>query len=617
MSAHPPANPPAAPEAPAANVAAPRRGVSGRVWWLAVALLLAWGLRLALLSQSPDPQFAPLAQALLFLPVLALWPPLARRVAAGVARVRRLPRRARPLVALVLAAGGMTYLLLSALQNGQRLVPLVKDEYSYLLQARMLSNARLWLPRHPLADFFETTAVITDRVYASVYTPGLALLLAPGAALDWPHWVTPMLLSGAALFLLYLVVAAMGDDAYAVAAVLLLLGCGVFHTMWRAAMAQVPAMLFGLLVVWLFLQWRARRHRLIWAALTGAAAGWLLIIRPQDAVAYILPVAVAMLLCARRRPRPVLFSIAACVVAAAPFLALQLVTNAGVTGRWNDFPHNYYHRRDLPHLGYGFGYDRMQRDVRPASVSPQKQMEFDAERGGLRKLEIRNRGDWMHVWNHRVPTFIRTTLPDPFLVVFLPVGLVALRRRWRWVLAAVVPLFLLVYLPWPFILPHYPLAVAPGALLLVVLGMRAIERRVGALGPRVAAAATAASALIVVAAFVTALPQVNPAKAPREYPVVSPRDLDEMIRRHTPGRAVVLLRYDMMNGSRMRPYNIDVANPDDAPVIKALDLGPRNAEIFAYYADRQPDREFYLYDFANYSLTRLGTAAELAARQRP
>ncbi len=67
----------------------------------------------------------------------------------------------------------------------------------------------------------------------------------------------------------------------------------------------------------------------------------------------------------------------------------------------------------------------------------------------------------------------------------------------------------------------------------------------------------------------------------------------------------------------MRPYNLDVAWPDDAPVVKALDLGPRNVELARHYADRQPDRAFFRYDFADDSLTPLGTAEELAARVPP
>jgi 4-amino-4-deoxy-L-arabinose transferase-like glycosyltransferase len=586
-----------------------RRRITRLAWWLAGSILLAWGLRLALLADHPIEDYSVAAIAVLFLPLLALLPPVVRAVAGAVGRLRRVPRRARGWIALTLAVGAMSYLYLTAVQQGTRLVPLVKDEYSYLLQARMLSTGRLWLRRHDLADFFETTAVVTDRVYASVYPPGTALLFAPGAAIGLPHWVTAMLISGAAVAMVYLTLAALVDDWCGLAGALLLVAGGMFQTLWRYAMAQVPVMLVGLVVVWCFLHWKARRHRLAWAAATGAAAGLGLIIRPQDAVCYVLPVAVAMLLELRRRPRPVLASIVACVVAGAPFLVLQVVTNAGVTGRWHDFPHNYYHRRDLPRLGYGF-HDRERVTTRPASVSPQKQAEFDVERAGLRRQRLRNRGDFLHIANHRLPRFIGSTLPEHFLALFLPVGLLALGRRSRWVLAASVPLFLLVYLPWPFILSHYPVPVAPGALLLVLAGMWALERQAG----RYRQFATALFALVIAAVVLASLPQVNRSKAVADIAVVTPQDIDARVREHTAARAVVLLRYNVNNGSKMRPYNIDGAWPDDARIIKALDLGARNGEIFAYYAQRQPDREFFLYDFADESLTRLGNAKELAAR---
>jgi hypothetical protein len=141
--------------------------------------------------------------------------------------------------------------------------------------------------------------------------------------------------------------------------------------------------------------------------------------------------------------------------------------------------------------------------------------------------------------------------------------------------------------------------------------MRALVRHSG----RLKRTLTAFFALTVVAVVVSALPEVNPAKGAGSVEVVAPEDIDQAVRRWTPGRAVVLLRYDPLSGARMRPYNLDVAHPDDAPIIKALDLGPRNGEIFAYYGALHPDRVFFLYDFAGDTLTRLGTGTELAALQ--
>jgi hypothetical protein len=83
--------------------------------------------------------------------------------------------------------------------------------------------------------------------------------------------------------------------------------------------------------------------------------------------------------------------------------------------------------------------------------------------------------------------------------------------------------------------------------------------------------------------------------------------------------AVVLFTYRPGGNYFEEPvYNTDVIWPDDAPIIRAHDLGPRNREIFAYYARTQPDRTFYRFDLAlahqgKEPLTRLGTARELAA----
>ena len=48
--------------------------------------------------------------------------------------------------------------------------------------------------------------------------------------------------------------------------------------------------------------------------------------------------------------------------------------------------------------------------------------------------------------------------------------------------------------------------------------------------------------------------------------------------------------------------------------IQAGEETSRNVEIYRYYAARQPDRAFYLYDRGDDTVTYLGTARELAAR---
>jgi hypothetical protein len=80
--------------------------------------------------------------------------------------------------------------------------------------------------------------------------------------------------------------------------------------------------------------------------------------------------------------------------------------------------------------------------------------------------------------------------------------------------------------------------------------------------------------------------------------------------------AIVLFRFRPGDNVNEEPvYNVDVVNPDEAPIIRAHDLGrERNRELFAYYAARQPDRAVYLYDRASRTVVRLGNVVELAQR---
>jgi hypothetical protein len=77
--------------------------------------------------------------------------------------------------------------------------------------------------------------------------------------------------------------------------------------------------------------------------------------------------------------------------------------------------------------------------------------------------------------------------------------------------------------------------------------------------------------------------------------------------------AVVLFRFAPGSSVDEEPvYNTGVAWPDDAPIIRAHDLGPRDGELLRYYAARKPGRTFYLFDRADRSLTRLGNADHAA-----
>jgi hypothetical protein len=110
----------------------------------------------------------------------ALVPPVRRMMVFALDAVREPSPLARRITTIAIAAVATAYVVAVARQQELDLVPRIHDESSYLIQTRMLLHGRLWMPRHELADFFESFHILTTPVYASKYFPGAAILNAPG-----------------------------------------------------------------------------------------------------------------------------------------------------------------------------------------------------------------------------------------------------------------------------------------------------------------------------------------------------------------------------------------------------------------------------------------------------
>ncbi|HXE55637.1 MAG TPA: hypothetical protein VN541_21615, partial [Tepidisphaeraceae bacterium] len=90
-------------------------------------------------------------------------------------------------------------------------------------------------------------------------------------------------------------------------------------------------------------------------------------------------------------------------------------------------------------------------------------------------------------------------------------------------------------------------------------------------------------------------------------------DFVEYAMKRIPDRSVVLFRFTKDCDVHQEPvYNTDVCWPDDARVIRAQDLGARDGELLRYYALRQPDRTYFLFDRATGSVVPLGNAVQAA-----
>ncbi|MDB5319792.1 MAG: hypothetical protein JWN40_1423, partial [Phycisphaerales bacterium] len=167
-------------------------------------------------------------------------------------RIANPSRRGRLLTAMIVTLVSIAYLFLTARHQRRDFSPMLHDEYCYLIQSKIVAGGHLWLAKHELSDFFDTFHLITDRVYASKYGPGTALFYAPAALLHLPAWLTPLLLSGLAVGLMYLLATELFDGASGLLAALLLLSLGIFRRTSIMVMSQAPMLALALLAVLAF-----------------------------------------------------------------------------------------------------------------------------------------------------------------------------------------------------------------------------------------------------------------------------------------------------------------------------------------------------------------------------
>ena len=514
----------------------------------------------------------------------------------------------RRMTTLLVGMFAFAYFVATAFLQQRDMFPKTHDECSYAIGAHIVAAGRLWMPRHPLADFFESFYILAKPAYCSIYFPGTAMLFAPGVWLHLPGWVIPCLCCAGAAAALHLLITELVDDAAGLLAAILLISLTWFRTFTILMMAQGPMLLAGLLILIVALQWM-KLPNWKWALLLGVLAGWAGIIRPVDTLAFAIPVAVLVI---ARRNRTAIVS----VLGMLPFVAIQLVFNVGVTSHVAQTPYTLYLQRYQP--GSVFGVHAFDPDAAPQSTLPQMQKDYALSRTYLQR---HTPGNFIKPWLFTQtpegfpprPAYLAmiadTTLPARWLLLLLPVGLLGLTDRRRIACAAVLPIFIGLYILNPFFLEHYAIPLIGSVVLLVILGVRQLVIAV----PRLRIAVTA----MVLATCITALWEVNhlierePAKQISDEALPSGllRKANDLLSGEP---AIVLFKFNPKGNWKAEPvYNTDVAWPDDAEVVRAHDLGDRDRELIDYYGKLQPDRMLFIWDAAADEMRKIGPVGQL------
>jgi hypothetical protein len=232
-------------------------------------------------------------------------------------------------------------------------LPLVEDEYSYVLQSRIFATGRWTAPSPPAPDFFQQAHVLTIPAVASKYPPGHALLMTPGTLLGLPALV-PLLLTAVTGALIFALATRVANQWVGWLAWLAWLADPISLRFRSAYYSEVTSSAMWVLSLWALLEWRGTR-RTRWLVIVAAAIGWGAITRPVTMLAFAVPVGALVLYDVVKhklwRDLGLSMAVGTAIVAIIPLWSAQ------TTGNWRLTPHALYSRDYLPYDHPGFGID--------------------------------------------------------------------------------------------------------------------------------------------------------------------------------------------------------------------------------------------------------------------
>ena len=257
-------------------------------------------------------------------------------------------------------------------------LPVVQDEYSYVLQSRIFASGHWTAPPAPVPSSFQQPHVLNTPRVASKFPPGHALVMALGAMIGAP-WLMPLALSAISAALLFLLAESAAGPWIALLCWALWLGDPINLRFRPGYYSELTSGAAWLASWWLLRRWyMTKRSR--WLVYTALALGWMAITRPLTALAFAVPVGALVLThAARHRLWP---QVLAALVAGTAIVAILPVWNVRTTGKWTESPAALYRRDYLPFDKPGFGLDTTPPALSLSPVNVDVYTEFAPEHQG-------------------------------------------------------------------------------------------------------------------------------------------------------------------------------------------------------------------------------------------
>jgi hypothetical protein len=470
------------------------------------------------------------------------------------------------------------------------------DEFSHLLVADTLRHFRLANPPHPLHRFFETTFVLQEPTYSSIFPIGQGIALALGRAILGYQWAGVLLSVAALSALCYWMLRAWTTPGWALTGGLLtVIQFGPLrywmNTYWGGAVSAVAGCLvFGSLPR-LRTNWRGRD-----AILLGLGIAVQLLARPFECVLLVVAV-ILYFLPALHRPQE--WSKLARVTAVAtltilPAAALTILQNKQVTGSWTTLPYV------LSRYEYGVPTTfTVQPNPAPhRELTPGQQLDYE-EQAATHGPGTDTIKDYLSRIFIRARFYRFFFLPPLYLA--LPFFLPSL-RQWRFVwVALALAVFSLGTNFYPYFYPHY---IAAETCLFVLVSVIGLERlsRVTISGSAAGREAAQLLVLLCAAQFLFwygfhLFANTNASTAMLQYDAwddVNHGDPEGRITvgdrlAQSAGKQLVFVRYWPQH--RFQEWIQNAADIDRARVVWALDRGPAENELLRHY---YPDRAVWL-----------------------